>query len=528
MPCGLVRSIATCMSCSSSLARSSQAKLAIHRRVAQSPRSTQRRIRQLAPSIRRPYTYYTQVSGTITGLRAFAGARIDVSNVGPVQLGAGASNKNVLLGMAVDLNLTVVQAPIAEAFAPTGPSAAARQLGHRPSNVRHSHRRRTRVQQQPAANRNGSAGGNEPITCSCRWRRSAKLAMVRATLSGTVRRQSNYDNQWQLLLNLSNRIDPGAASHPPASGPVELSLPNTYASQGGPIDSSAWRYYTVASGTLVGTGDNSGSSIELTGIAPVQVGLGAGHDNIFFGIASTLAATVTQQPAGGSIILTGDIELRANLSVGCILPPPQVTGGSGQTIESLTHDKIVFTGSDLGFVEQAAIGQGVIANDDRQWFAGYVRVLDHQTVEVSIPQGLPAASYPVRLLNLNRTSNQVSINVQAPLTRRLRTENDRLPGEIQHWVTHQGDITGPAFAFVAVSMSNLPSSLPGVVDLQIGSQFSDLLILGAATQDPTSGSSVVLATTPANLAGFDLYSQSALMDQSFFPLLESDVWFTTY
>jgi hypothetical protein len=55
------------------------------------------------------FDYFTQVTGTMAGLRAFSGARIDVSNSGNVQVGIGANNKNVLSGLACDLDLTVVQ-----------------------------------------------------------------------------------------------------------------------------------------------------------------------------------------------------------------------------------------------------------------------------------------------------------------------------------------------------------------------------------------------------------------------------------
>lgn len=67
------------------------------------------------------FVYYTQVTGTLTGLRAFDGLRANVVNAGTAQLGAGATNKNVLPGLAVDLTLTVVQPSNGEAFAPNGP-----------------------------------------------------------------------------------------------------------------------------------------------------------------------------------------------------------------------------------------------------------------------------------------------------------------------------------------------------------------------------------------------------------------------
>ncbi|HET7843266.1 MAG TPA: hypothetical protein VFL14_03885, partial [Xanthomonadales bacterium] len=68
------------------------------------------------------YVYWTQVTGTLTGLRAFAGAQITATNLGAAQLGLGASNKNVRNGLAVDLALTVVQPPAVGPLSIGGPA----------------------------------------------------------------------------------------------------------------------------------------------------------------------------------------------------------------------------------------------------------------------------------------------------------------------------------------------------------------------------------------------------------------------
>lgn len=350
-----------------------------------------------------------------------------------------------------------------------------------------------------------------------------------ATLTATLKSESDYADAWQLQLAFGGRVDPGDPTHPPAGGPITQLLPAVYAAQGGPIDPGAWRYYTQAAGTLTGLADNAGGLIQLTTGGTLQVGLGAGQGNVFFGLEGTLAAAITQQPTMQTLVINGPVALRINVGTTCILPAPQVLTGDGQTIDSVTQDRLYYTGIDLGFVEQGAIGPNVFGDNERRWFQGYVRVVDHQTLELAIPQGLAPATYPMRFLNAARTSNALGITIQAPTMRTLRTENDRLTGEPQHWVVHQGDLTSPVIGLVVVSFSNLPSSLPGIVDLQIGNGFTDYFVVGAAVHDPATGVGVVFeGSIPATLAGLRLYAQAALLDQPSFPLHASDVWSTDY
>ena len=73
------------------------------------------------------------------------------------------------------------------------------------------------------------------------------------------------------------------------------------------------------------------------------------------------------------------------------------------------------------------------------------------------------------------------------------------------------------------------SSAPGLVDLQIGNQFTDYILVDVAVQNAVSHVSVVtLGSVPAAFSSMRLYVQCALMDNTFFPLHASDVWFTDY
>jgi hypothetical protein len=474
------------------------------------------------------FVYYTSVTGTITGLRAFAGLRCDLQATSNAQFGAGANNKNVGEGLAVDLQVTITQPSISEPFAPTGPAEL------RADFVPQADRCASHTDPDPAHVANGSRrtlaiGGLADDYLLMPDVRFVEDDQGQAQLTGTVRSQTDRADAWTLDVTFSNRVDPGDAGHPPVAVPIQDLLATSYAANGGPVDPDGWRYYTSVAGALHGVEDNDGGELSVQQSIAAHVGVGAGQNNTFFGLSVDLTVAVTTQPNGATLAPTGTGSLRANLATECILPSPDVTSGNLQSIDTVTGDTLVFTGNDLGFVEQAALGPFVLGADQRLWFDGFVRVIDHQTVEVSIPQGLAPGTYPQTLLTPTRLRNPLSVDLVEPLTPTLRTENDRLTGEPQHWVSHQGNVQGFAFCFVILSFSNQPSFAPGLVSLGIGAQFSDYAILDVAVQDPITRASVVtLPAIPAALLGAQLFSQSALMDSTFFPLIPTDVAATDY
>lgn len=470
------------------------------------------------------FVYYTTVNGTFTGLFAYGGERYTASNTTPAQLGIGASNKNVLLGLAVDLTLV----PVAGVTVPTGPAELrADLLDTLPVCLSH-------VDDLPAwsgssARRGVDLPGVADDFVFCPAGHFAEHANGSATVTATLRRLADYDDGWQLSLTLSAPLEPGAPNHPPTGHPITQLLPTAYLGGGGPIDPAAYRYYQQGSGTLTGIGANAGGQIQLTLTGAAQLGLGAAQGNPYFGLAADFVATVAQQPTSGAVTITGDLHLAANLATLCILPAPQVTAMSTTSLPNVTEQTLTLTGVELGFAEVVALGPLLLADLPRRWFEGNMHVVDHNTIVVSIPQGLPPMSYPLSVLNRSRMSQPVVLDLVAPTTVTLRTEADRLVGEAQHWVTHQGPVQGFAFCLLVVSLSDQPSFAPGIVDLDIGNQFADLILLDVALHDPATGVAVVtLPAIPPTLLGNRLFAQAALMDQFFFPLHPSDARYTDY
>ncbi|MBL8755879.1 MAG: hypothetical protein JNK15_21460, partial [Planctomycetes bacterium] len=142
------------------------------------------------------FVYYTQAVGTLTGLRTYAGAAITVTAAGPLQLGAGANNKNVGQGCAVDLLLSVVQQPFLGPLPITGPAQLRCDL--RPDLAQCL----THVDADPAASGVGSRAGVGFPGVAADYVFVPGSTLVEdglggASLTGGLRSQSNYADAWQ-------------------------------------------------------------------------------------------------------------------------------------------------------------------------------------------------------------------------------------------------------------------------------------------------------------------------------------------
>lgn len=478
------------------------------------------------------FVYYTQVTGTLVGLRSYAGTYATVANVLPAQIGAGASNKNVLRGLSVDLTLTVVSQDPLGYFAPTGPASLRADL-HTDFAVCATH-----VDGNPTYNQGppriaGSWPGVADDYLFLPVGGLVEHADGTADLHGTLRRQNDYSDAWDIDLTLAGRVDPGDLTFPPVGSPVQTLLPAAYASQGGPADPDAWHYYTQVTGTLSGLELNAGGAATLATVGAVQLGVGANNGNLFYGLAARLAVTIGTQPPLHLLQPTGDLQVRAVLATTCLLPVPVLTTGITQSVDSVGHQILTYTGTDLGWLEQGAIGPTIVTTGQpHEWFQGYVNVVDHTTIELAIPQGLAPGNYPLRFLDVQSGTNQAYLDILAPTQLTLASETERSADQFQHWVAHQGQLTTPAISILLLSFSNTPSSLPGLVDLQIGAGFTDLFVYGAAVHDLLTGVALFpLPQVPANLTGLTLYAQTGSFDAStgnVFPLTASTVAATTY
>ncbi|MBK8101289.1 MAG: hypothetical protein IPK26_29760 [Planctomycetes bacterium] len=477
------------------------------------------------------FRYYPSVTGSMTGLIQWHGASILVTAASACQIGAGANNRNGNAGFSVRLNTQIVTHPPFTTLTPSGPALlAADFFADKPSCATHAE---TDTGISIAAPRLGfTLPGVAPdyrFIPTGTWR---EFDDGHAELTGTLRRESDFADQWHLVLTCGSRVDPQDAAHPPAGMPVRGLLAAAYQAQGGPIDPTTFRYYRTATGTLTGAATNAGGVIALSQARPVQVGIGATAANTRFGFAGELQATVITQPLGRTVVLTGNPTFDGIAARACVLPQPTFDANLQPAVDAVSDQGLVLTGQDLAWVEQAMVGPYFVAGTGPEhWFHGYVHVVSNTRLELHLPQPTVPGSYTATLFTSAPSSPPQQVTVTTPSSPRMRSEATLIGGQTQHWIIHKGPL-GPAFVVMALSDSLTPSVLPGVVSLGLGAQFSSLLIFPfTISTDPGTGAAVVEIPGMPGLAGTLLHAQAALVEMAnpgAAPFPVSDIWATRY
>ncbi|MCA8952115.1 MAG: hypothetical protein KDE27_21575 [Planctomycetes bacterium] len=480
------------------------------------------------------FVYYTQASGTLTGVRDFDGAVLDLQLSGPaVQVGVGANNRNGNLGATATFAVTVIQQPTLQLPPLTTAELSLDLPTHRTDDVTH------------------------PQVDSTRSNLTAGRAMVlpgvaddyvfvpagdfteyddgHAELFGTLARLTALDDRWDIALQLTGRIDPGEVGCPPVGSPVLQMLPSAYVGNGGTMDPDHWHYYQTATGTLTGGGINDGGLIDLTNTVAVQYGGAANQTNTYFGYYGAFAATVSTQPTGRTIALSGaDTEIFGLTAVFPVLPFPVLTPATpNYTLPTLTDQGVLVQGDNLAWAELVGIGFDLNGKGtETRWYAGYFRVVDNQTLEVHPRPGQAPGTYQLAVYNPAIRSNIVPLDLTAPTTGALYAETAVGTYDTVHLYIHHGAIAGPALSAVAISGSLLPTVLPGIVSLGIGNQQPELIVLGGSfLHDPATGiAHFDIGPVPPNFGNFTWHFQAMTVDLTTptLPLPTTNVWSVTF
>ncbi|MCA8975192.1 MAG: hypothetical protein KDC98_10740 [Planctomycetes bacterium] len=479
------------------------------------------------------FTYYTQVTGTLTGVRNLDGAVLSLTATGSgAQLGLGANNQNGTLGLAATFQVTVLQQPAA----PLPPLTTAALTLDLPS-----HRTDKATHPQVDSTRSTLPAGRAMVLPGV----ASDYLFVpagdfteyddgHAELSGTFARLSQLDDAWDVTLLLSNRIDPGEANYPPVGSPVLQMLPSAYVGQGGTLDPAHWHYYQTATGTLTGQGINAGGSIDLTNTGAVQYGGGANQTNTYYGYYGAFGTSVTSQPSGRTIVITADAELFGLCATFPVLPFPTLTAPAvTHTLPTLTDQGLIVQGDNLAWIDLVGVDWDLLGRGDaNRWFAGWFRVIDNQTIEVHPRPGAIPNTYALSVFNPAVRSNVIPLALTAPTTPVLYSEPAVAAFETAHLHVHQGAIPGPALSAIVMSQSLLPTVLPGIVTLGIGNQQTQLLMApGSFLHDPTTGiARFDFGPIPPWFSGFVMHMQAVTIDLTTptLPLPTTNIWDVTF
>ncbi len=341
------------------------------------------------------FTYYTSFTGTLTGIDAYAGSVIGISNTGSAfQLGTGANNKNLLDGASAWFVWNVTSQPA------SGPALT--QSGQGDINVDFGN-----------CSSCANNANNDPAVLGSTYNHAFWLpgigtdfqfspvdgTFVRnadgtAHLTGTMYSLSSPTHGFQVDILFSGYT----ATTPPGSPKKELSA-GAYVENGGVADSASWSYYTSYSGTLVGVSAYAGGSISISSTGPAfQLGVGANNKNLHFGGSGWYQWQVTSQPSGGETLVGSG---QGDINLDLFECPPVSYGSIGDRVWNDTNGNGVQDAGETGIngvtvrlvdtVHGVTVETQVTAGDGIYTFAhvvaGTYRV---EVVPATLPAGLAA------------------------------------------------------------------------------------------------------------------------------------------
>lgn len=460
------------------------------------------------------FVYYTNATGTLTGVREYDGALLSLTSSGAVQLGTGANNRNTGPGLQADFTVAVVQQP-SNPLSPAGTAALTldfRAPTAEPTTHPQPDPLRTTLLQGRALVLPGVANDYVFVPAAG----FTEYGDGHAELNGTLARTAQLDDSWDVAISFTNRVTAGEPAHPPAGSPVLQMLPGAYAANGGPIDPSCWHYYTSAGGTLTGTGLNAGGSIALAGSSALQVGGGANQANTYFGFYGALVPTLVSQPTARTLALSGSVELFGLTAVFPVLPfPTLVVPATMPVLDTLTDQGFVLQGDNLAWVELMALNWDLAGGRDaRAWHAGWFRVIDNQHVEFHPRPGQAPGIYNCFGYNPAVPTNTIQVQLVAPTAPKLFAEPTVASLYTTHVMLHSGPVTGPALSLVVLSQTLGASVAPGIATLDIGGAFSDVLLDPSAyLHDPVTGIAAAnYGPINPSLAGLHYWFQGLVLD----------------
>lgn len=201
----------------------------------------------------------------------------------------------------------------------------------------------------------------------------------------------------------------------------------------------------------------------------------------------------------------------------------RIEGLAPASLDNVTSGFFQVAGKRMDTVTRVDFGSiQITSQQPGTWADGWFDVLSPTILRIYPPQGRMATTYGVRLVNAAGFSNihNVSLTLGAPFRLGAPTTVGNQPWAC---VVGRGTTSGlpinTSFALLCLSFSNAPSLAPGLVNLGLGNQFSELLTTGVQQLSVlTSATRFDLPVLPSGTiyveaVGFDI------TQPSIFPLL---------
>ncbi len=157
---------------------------------------------------------------------------------------------------------------------------------------------------------------------------------------------------------------------------------------------------------------------------------------------------------------------------------PVLTSVNTGALPNVTNTPFVLTGERLDTVTSVNFGgTPVTATTTANWHNGWFRILSPTQLEFYVPQGQLGGSRALSVANAQGTSGtffvQLTMSTGGPY---LSAPSTVTPAQSFRVYAGAGSLPTPSFAALAISTSLQPSYAPGIVDLWIGAQFTDILV----------------------------------------------------
>lgn len=252
--------------------------------------------------------YYEQTDGVLIGFGALQGALYLVQGDGPaLQVGIGASRKNVADGLSGGLALTLLQ-PV-----DSGIPLPATSLGDLRLNFADCvpefllDRCLKNAEGDPLLGAVETSGallsGLSTEFDFVEFGGLEEFPDGNAGLNGRLVDRSDPTRGFDLTFFFGARLDPGDAAYPPLGSPVATLDPSAYQAGGGPVQPTDWRYYQTVVGTATGFGEYAGALYDASENGPAfQIGFGASERNVSFGSFGGFELQEVSQPTGGTLL----------------------------------------------------------------------------------------------------------------------------------------------------------------------------------------------------------------------------------
>ena len=202
-------------------------------------------------------------------------------------------------------------------------------------------------------------------------------------------------------------------------------------------------------------------------------------------------------------------------------------------IENVGTKAFVLQGTALTSASRVYLGRNVITNKNasdhtKAWF----KAQGKDTVVVHPAPGMAPGKYSLRISNGTYTSNSVTVEIVKNSQPYMLASPVIKAGQVSTIYASKGSMSDQTVFFVNLSFSNKPSTIPGLVRLGIGNNFTSYLLYPQYfTANATSGALVLPIKTDAALRGGRVYAQISLGDplqRPRLPLRTTNVVYTDF